>query len=672
PCSGRPGAHCGPIPGSGWLRDTPRQSISSSPCGNDNSARRLVGRARSPPAFPQIHATGPEAPVSSAAGSKAQLGTEKYPALTGVRALGASVVFFDHYSPWPDSHIIINVLAFFYVLSGFLITRIYYEQVQLQRAWLWKYFVNRFARIYPIYFLILSVVVLLGQHADPLTLVRNYTLTHALFHGTPLLIPPPGLPAAGAPPRAGVVIRFGLRARRGGAGHLPSPVRAAAHANVRPDDHVLRALCRVLRRSLVGALGSAAREGRGGHEGTLAYRRRGSGRGAAHPRHGLRLPPSATECICHPLDQQCVDSGADRSAVPGTDPREHSGVENSVGPGRRADGSRFLLFLPAARADHRLCQHPHCRCHERAPAVCRGDIRGHVAGRGRPVPPVRGASQSPHPWAIQIEGPRGRHVGYVISPGARGCPLRAGSAVSASAQDDHKMIAERAHDGPGGKPLVDSPQRPIHLWISFVEPGQIGRRRKDAQSANLTHGELARERAPELPRPVVVRPDSVPVHADRRESSREPHFGPSPAAAYAVVQEFPRAQPADHRKDEGAAGLDQARALSRHPRQVRHAIQRAQIGVRSVVDPIALEALELVTPDHHRSNAVAELLALSPLSRPLHHAGRPVDRRHVMTETGHADCIEARATADIDEAAGGAERRIEPVPHPGAHSLNQR
>jgi len=128
--------------------------------------------------------------VSSAAGSRAQLGTEKYPALTGVRALGASVVFFDHYSPWPDSHIIINVLAFFYVLSGFLITRIYYEQVQLQRAWLWKYFVNRFARIYPIYFLILSVVVLLGQHADPLTLLRNYTLTHALFHGTPLLIPP--------------------------------------------------------------------------------------------------------------------------------------------------------------------------------------------------------------------------------------------------------------------------------------------------------------------------------------------------------------------------------------------------------------------------------------------------------------------------------------------------
>jgi hypothetical protein len=28
--------------------------------------------------------------------SKLGLGTEKYPALTGVRAVGASVVFFDH------------------------------------------------------------------------------------------------------------------------------------------------------------------------------------------------------------------------------------------------------------------------------------------------------------------------------------------------------------------------------------------------------------------------------------------------------------------------------------------------------------------------------------------------------------------------------------------------
>jgi peptidoglycan/LPS O-acetylase OafA/YrhL len=119
---------------------------------------------------------------------KLGLGTEKYPALTGVRAVGASVVFFDHVPLVPDAHVVINVMAFFYVLSGFLIVRIHYEQVQLRREWLTKYFVNRFARIYPVYFLLLTIVVL-SQHRVPvMTLLTNYTLTHALFHGARLLI----------------------------------------------------------------------------------------------------------------------------------------------------------------------------------------------------------------------------------------------------------------------------------------------------------------------------------------------------------------------------------------------------------------------------------------------------------------------------------------------------
>ncbi len=117
-------------------------------------------------------------------------GNEKYPALTGVRAVGASVVFFDHFPLWSDLHITINVLAFFFALSGFLIVRIYYEQVELGRAWLAKYFVNRFGRIYPVYFLLLTVAVFLHGDFRPWVLLKNYTLTHALFHGTPLLIQP--------------------------------------------------------------------------------------------------------------------------------------------------------------------------------------------------------------------------------------------------------------------------------------------------------------------------------------------------------------------------------------------------------------------------------------------------------------------------------------------------
>jgi peptidoglycan/LPS O-acetylase OafA/YrhL len=122
--------------------------------------------------------------------SKPGLGTERYPALTGVRAFGASVVFFDHLPLLPHAHVIINVMAFFYALSGFLIVRIYYEQAQWQRVWLKKYFINRFARIYPVYFLLLTIVVLLRHDVHPLTLLSNYTLTHALFHGETLLIQP--------------------------------------------------------------------------------------------------------------------------------------------------------------------------------------------------------------------------------------------------------------------------------------------------------------------------------------------------------------------------------------------------------------------------------------------------------------------------------------------------
>lgn len=117
-------------------------------------------------------------------------GNEKYPPLTGVRALGASIVFFDHFPFEPNAHITLNVMAFFFALSGFLIVRIYYEQAQISRQWLGKYFLNRFARIYPVYFLLLTLAVFLQHATDPWVLLKNYTLLHGLFHQTPFLIQP--------------------------------------------------------------------------------------------------------------------------------------------------------------------------------------------------------------------------------------------------------------------------------------------------------------------------------------------------------------------------------------------------------------------------------------------------------------------------------------------------
>lgn len=122
--------------------------------------------------------------------SALKIGTEKYPALTGVRACGAMVVFFDHFPLWSRFHITLNVMAFFFALSGFLIVRIYYEQASLRPRWLATYFVNRFARIYPVYFLLLSIAVLLDHRHGFWVLLTNYTLTHALFRHVPLIIQP--------------------------------------------------------------------------------------------------------------------------------------------------------------------------------------------------------------------------------------------------------------------------------------------------------------------------------------------------------------------------------------------------------------------------------------------------------------------------------------------------
>jgi peptidoglycan/LPS O-acetylase OafA/YrhL len=122
--------------------------------------------------------------------SKLRIGDEKYPALTGVRAAGAAVVFFQHFHLTEGPHITLNVMAFFFALSGFLIVRIYYQQAEFTRKWLARYFVNRFARIYPVYFLLLTIAVLLQHESRPAVLATNYTLTHALFHGMHFVIEP--------------------------------------------------------------------------------------------------------------------------------------------------------------------------------------------------------------------------------------------------------------------------------------------------------------------------------------------------------------------------------------------------------------------------------------------------------------------------------------------------
>ena len=85
-----------------------------------------------------------------------------YPALTGLRAVAAYLVFFHHFRPlllnegWPRlvlGQLYVGVSLFF-VLSGFVLATRYQHGVRLTKAWWRPYLWHRVARIYPTYLLL--------------------------------------------------------------------------------------------------------------------------------------------------------------------------------------------------------------------------------------------------------------------------------------------------------------------------------------------------------------------------------------------------------------------------------------------------------------------------------------------------------------------------------------
>lgn len=83
------------------------------------------------------------------------------PALTGVRAIAAFLVFFHHINqmdfPFPLKRTMNEFhmgVTMFFLLSGFLICMRYYDSCELSENWFRKYIKNRIARIYPMYLLL--------------------------------------------------------------------------------------------------------------------------------------------------------------------------------------------------------------------------------------------------------------------------------------------------------------------------------------------------------------------------------------------------------------------------------------------------------------------------------------------------------------------------------------
>lgn len=97
--------------------------------------------------------------------TQAQPTSKFFPALTGIRAIAAYMVFFHHYNPlpeaWADGWLhgiaaeMYTGVGLFFVLSGFLIG---YRYNRPDREFNWgRYFRNRVARIYPMYFLLTTL-----------------------------------------------------------------------------------------------------------------------------------------------------------------------------------------------------------------------------------------------------------------------------------------------------------------------------------------------------------------------------------------------------------------------------------------------------------------------------------------------------------------------------------
>ncbi len=82
-----------------------------------------------------------------------------YPALTGIRAIAAYMVFIHHCSVikidfFREFHIGVTI---FFVLSGFLIANRYYNETNFNFK---DYLIKRFARIYPMYFILTTLTFL--------------------------------------------------------------------------------------------------------------------------------------------------------------------------------------------------------------------------------------------------------------------------------------------------------------------------------------------------------------------------------------------------------------------------------------------------------------------------------------------------------------------------------
>jgi len=141
-------------------------------------------------------AVAKDAPVAH--GSLAAAKGQYFSVLTGVRAIAAYMVFLSHDNPFKTEGPVSQLwealgrfcgalsigVSVFFVLSGFLITVRYEQNIELSWKWARRYLRNRVARIYPMYFLV-TIATLIGTTInagyDPSRLWKFYNLKDKIF-----------------------------------------------------------------------------------------------------------------------------------------------------------------------------------------------------------------------------------------------------------------------------------------------------------------------------------------------------------------------------------------------------------------------------------------------------------------------------------------------------------
>lgn len=104
--------------------------------------------------------------------------------LTGLRTIAASMVFFHHFNPFPQKTLLFDFVnelhigvTIFFVLSGFLIGFRYSDKTINFK----QYFTNRFARVYPVFFIITVLTYVIYPTFSKLELFLNFTLLKGFF-----------------------------------------------------------------------------------------------------------------------------------------------------------------------------------------------------------------------------------------------------------------------------------------------------------------------------------------------------------------------------------------------------------------------------------------------------------------------------------------------------------